>query len=67
MSIFRFIMRLEAHYICMVKHEFQYIALFHVMFGIHTKLFCHAVTVGNYNVKKVERQSASAYFTWDIT
>jgi len=22
---------------------------------------------GNYNVKKVERQSASAYFTWGIT
>ena len=47
MSIFRFIMRLEAHYICMVKHEFQYIALFHVMFGIHTNLFGHAMIVGN--------------------
>jgi len=28
MSIFRFIMCLEAHYICMVKHEFQHTALF---------------------------------------
>jgi len=37
------------------------------MFGNHTNLFYHAVTVGNQNVKKVERQSSSAYFTWDIT
>jgi len=36
------------------------------MFGNHTNLFCQAVIVGNQNVKKVERQSASAYFTWDI-
>jgi len=27
MRIFKFIMCLEAHYICMVKHEFQYTAL----------------------------------------
>jgi len=27
MTIFRFIMCLEAHYICMVKHEFQDTAL----------------------------------------
>ena len=37
------------------------------MFGNHTNLFCHAVIVGNSNAKKVERQSARAYFTWDIT
>jgi len=30
-------------------------------------LFCHAVIVSNQNVKKVERQSASTYFTWNIT
>jgi len=27
MSIFRFIMCLEAHYICMIKHELQQTAL----------------------------------------
>jgi len=27
MSIFRFIMYLEAHHICMVKHEFEHTAL----------------------------------------
>jgi len=27
MSIFRLIMCLEAHYICMVRHEFQHTAL----------------------------------------
>ena len=40
---------------------------FNLIFGNNTNLFCHAVIVGNYNVKRVERQSASAYFTWDIT
>jgi len=55
-------MRLEAHYICVVKHEFQHTALF----GNHTNLFCHEVIVDNSNVKKVKRQSASACFTWDI-
>jgi len=37
------------------------------MFDNHTNLFCHAVIVGNSKEKKVERQSASACFTWDIT
>ena len=37
------------------------------MFGNHTNLFCHAVKVGNENVKKVVWESASACFTWDIT
>jgi len=32
MSVFRFIMCLEAHYIFMVKHEFQHAAL--VLFNI---------------------------------
>jgi len=36
------------------------------MFGNHTNLFCHAVIVSNQNVKKVERQSASAYFTTQV-
>jgi len=27
MSIYRFVMCLEAHYICMVKHEYQHTAL----------------------------------------
>ena len=60
-------MCLEALYIFMVKHEFQHTAL--VLFNVwySHKLFCHAVIVGISNVKKVERQSASAYFTWDIT
>jgi len=42
-------MCLEAHYICMVKHEFQHTALvsFTVMFGNHKNVFRHAVTVGN--------------------
>jgi len=36
----------------MVKHEFQHTAL-DSMFGNHTNLFCHAVIVGNQNMKKV--------------
>jgi len=37
------------------------------MFGNYANLFFHAVIVGNYNVKTVEKQSAGAYFTCDIT
>ena len=44
--------------------NFSILHWFHSMFGSHTNMFCHAVIVGNSNVKKVERQSASAYFTW---
>jgi len=40
---------------------------FYLIFSNHTNLFCHAMIVGNYNVKQVERQSASTYITWDIT
>jgi len=47
--------------------NFSILHCFHAVFGIYTNLFCHVVIVGNENVKKVERQSASAYFTWDIT
>jgi len=36
---------------------------FHLMFGNHTNLFCHAVIVGNENVKKVKWESESACFT----
>jgi len=41
MSIFRFIMCLEAHYICMVKHEFQHTAMvsFNVIIQICYLLF----------------------------
>jgi len=48
MSIFKFIMCLKAHYICMVKHEFQHTAL--VSFNVwlsYTNMFFHAVIVGN--------------------
>jgi len=47
--------------------DFSVLQWLHLMFGNHTRLFCHAVMVGNQNVKEVERQSASACFTWDIT
>jgi len=39
--------------------NFSKLHWFHLIFGNHTNLFCHAVMVGNQNVKKVERQSAS--------
>ena len=39
--------------------NFNILHWFHLMFGNHTNLFCHAVIVGNYNVKKVERQSVA--------
>ena len=47
--------------------NFSILPWFHLMFGNHTNLFFHAVIVGNWNVKKVERQSARACFTWDIS
>jgi len=39
MSIFRFGMCLEAHYICMVKHELQHTALVSWIFGNHSICF----------------------------
>jgi len=47
--------------------NFSMLHWLHLMFGNHTNFFCHVVIVGNSNVKKVERLSASAYFTCDIT
>jgi len=46
--------------------NFSILHWFHLMFGNHNNFFCHAVIVGNSNVKKVEWHLASTCFTWHI-